>query len=87
MYNKIWIPIKDKMPSSHLAKYMQHIHSKYNLNFTKYEELHHWSITDLAAFWETIVDYFDISFDTPYKQAITPAIPFYNTKWFEGASL
>ncbi|MBT8210442.1 MAG: acetoacetate--CoA ligase [Eudoraea sp.] len=87
MYKKIWTPIKDKIPSSHLAKYMQHIHTKYDLNFTTYEELHQWSITDLAAFWETIVDYFDISFDTPYKQAITRAIPFYNTKWFEGASL
>ncbi|MBT8179520.1 MAG: acetoacetate--CoA ligase [Eudoraea sp.] len=87
MYNKIWTPIKDKMPSSHMAKFFRHINSKYNLNFTKYEELHQWSIMYLGDFWETIVDYFNISFDTPYKQAITPAIPFYNTKWFEGASL
>ncbi|NND78318.1 MAG: acetoacetate--CoA ligase, partial [Maribacter sp.] len=87
IYNKLWTPATDKTPSSHMAKFFHLVNSKYDLNYTLYEELHKWSITYLGAFWETVVDYFNITFDTPYKQVLTRAIPFYNTKWFEGASL
>ena len=86
-YNKLWAPAKDKIPATHMAKFFRHVNTKHGLNFTTYEELHQWSITQLGAFWETIVDYFNINFDSPYQQAITRAIPFYHTKWFEGASL
>ena len=79
MYNKLWTPAKDKLPSSHMANFIRHINTKYDLDFTKYEELHKWSITYLDTFWETIVDYFNISLDTPYKQALTRAMPFYKT--------
>lgn len=87
MYTKLWTPAEDKMSSSHLAKFFGHVHTKYDLDFTTYEEMYRWSISDLGAFWEAIVDYFNITFDAPYKQAVARTIPFYNTKWFEGAGL
>ena len=54
------------------------------LSFDSYEALRQWSIDDLAAFWQSIWDYFDLRSPTPHKAVLDDErMP--GTKWFQGA--
>ena len=56
------------------------------LQFDDYEALRHWSVTDLAAFWQSIWDYFDLQSPTPHHTVLTEArMP--GAQWFPGAQL
>ena len=56
------------------------------LQFDDYEALHHWSVTDLSAFWQSIWDYFDLQSPTPHHAVLTEAkMP--GAQWFPGAQL
>ncbi|WP_129838197.1 acetoacetate--CoA ligase [Streptomyces sp. RFCAC02] len=51
-----------------------------------YAALHHWSVTDLDAFWRSVADWFDVRFRTPYDRALADrAMP--GARWFPGATL
>ena len=50
------------------------------------EELHHWSVTDLAGFWSAIWEYFEVHSDTPYESVLGGReMP--GAQWFPGATL
>ena len=55
-----------------------------SLQFDDYEALHHWSVTDLPNFWQSIWDYFDLQSPTPHHAVLLDArMP--GAKWFPGA--
>lgn len=82
---KIWIP--ENYELSNLYQFESFISKKYNLNFPEYNELHKWSITNLDKFWESIAEFYKIEFDKNYDYVLKKEIPFYKTKWFDGAEL
>ena len=54
------------------------------LSFDSYEALWRWSTTDLAAFWLSIWDYFELQSPTPHAAVLSePKMP--GAKWFDGA--
>ncbi|WP_333771987.1 acetoacetate--CoA ligase [Streptomyces sp. IBSBF 3136] len=53
---------------------------------TDYQALHHWSVTDLEAFWVAVWEYFDVDATTPYERVLDEeTMP--GARWFPGASL
>ena len=82
---KIWIP--ENYESSNLYQFESFVSKKYNLDFPEYNELHKWSITNLDKFWESIAEFYKIEFDKNYDYVLKKEIPFYKTKWFDGAEL
>ena len=82
---KIWIP--NNYESSNLFQYEKFLEKKYRLSFSDYNELHEWSIKNLESFWESISEFYKILFDKPYEFILNRQIPFYKSKWFEGAKL
>ena len=58
-------------------------------DLTRYEDLHHWSVTETAAFWGALADYVGIHFQTPPEQVYTPPPPgrILGARWFTGARL
>jgi acetoacetyl-CoA synthetase len=56
------------------------------LEFADYEDLHHWSVTDLDGFWRAIWDYGRIESPKPFSAVLSgegmPA-----ARWFEGAEV
>ena len=65
--------------------YQQWLQSKRNLQFDNYAALHQWSVTDLAAFWQSIWDYFDLQSPTPHQFVVEGRMP--AAKWFAGAQV
>jgi acetoacetyl-CoA synthetase len=56
------------------------------LQFADYAALHHWSVTDLPAFWQSIWDYFELQSPTPHQAVLREArMP--GAQWFPGAQL
>lgn len=76
------------MPAPHIPQirlYQQWLQSRHGLQFDNYAALHHWSVTDLRAFWQSIWDYFDLQSPTPHQFVVEGRMP--NARWFVGAQL
>tara|TARA_Y100000991_G_scaffold209432_1_gene189568 strand:- start:66744 stop:68666 length:1923 start_codon:yes stop_codon:yes gene_type:complete len=83
--DKIWDPKNYK--SSNLYQFESFLYKNYNLIFTDYSEMHEWSVSNLDKFWLYIIKFFKIEFTSPFNYVVKKNIPFYKTKWFEGAKL
>ena len=56
------------------------------LHFGSYDALWRWSTTDIAAFWQSIWDYFEIESPTPHSAVlIDKGMP--DCTWFPGAQV
>ena len=71
------------IPQSRL--YQQWLQARRGVPFDSYAALHHWSVTDLAAFWQSIWDYFDVQSPTPHQFVLEGRMP--AAKWFTGAQV
>jgi acetoacetyl-CoA synthetase len=68
----------------HIRRYQDWLRDTRGLAFDDYEALWRWSVTDLAGFWQSIWDYFDLQSPTPARAVIAEAkMP--GAKWFDGA--
>jgi acetoacetyl-CoA synthetase len=66
--------------------YQDWLQRERGLSFANYGALHHWSVTDLNAFWQSVWDYFDVRSPTPYTRALGPdRMP--HAQWFAGAQV
>ena len=62
------------------------LQSERGLQFETYDALHHWSVTDLEAFWQSIWDYFELQSPTPHNAVLLERrMP--GARWFPGAQV
>lgn len=83
----LWQPTPDLKATAQLAKFQRFAETRWKRKFSDYTELHTWSIQFLDEFWETVADFFNLTFTVPYQRVVTPKSPFYKTDWFKGAQL
>lgn len=82
----IWTPTPSLQENAHLTHFMRWVSNHKGFNFTHYEELWQWSITDLEGFWEAVWEYFRVESTAPYTQVLASGqMP--GARWFEGAML
>jgi acetoacetyl-CoA synthetase len=66
--------------------YQDWLRDSRGLTFDSYDALWRWSTDDLAAFWQSIWDYFELQSPTPHRAVLAEAkMP--ATRWFEGAQV
>jgi acetoacetyl-CoA synthetase len=66
--------------------YQEWLRTSRGLEFESYDALWRWSVDDLAVFWQSIWDYFDLKSPTPISSVLADAsMP--GTRWFEGAQV
>ncbi|HYD78160.1 acetoacetate--CoA ligase [Ramlibacter sp.] len=69
-----------------LRLYQDWLRTERGLAFDSYDALWRWSVTDLAGFWQSIWDYFELQSPTPPTQVLADErMP--GTRWFEGAQV
>ena len=66
----MWRPSEPFANASQLATFMTWLRRERGLDFSDYASLWDWSVTDIEAFWQTVVDYFDVRFDTPARAVL-----------------
>ncbi len=82
----LWRPTAEQVEGCNLTGYLRWLESERNLRFGGYDELWHWSVRDLEAFWASVADYFDIRFRTPPERVIPDRV-MPGASWFPGAEL
>ncbi len=74
------------LPEPRIAHYQHWLHTRCGLQFTDYDALWRWSVSDLEAFWRSIWDYFDIQSPTPIGTVLAERrMP--GARWFDGAQV
>jgi acetoacetyl-CoA synthetase len=82
----LWNPPEDVRETSRIGDYLRWLAKHRGLTFDSYESLWEWSTTDLAAFWSSIWDYFEIISYEP-ATAVLPDASMPGAVWFPGATL
>ncbi|HEY0696252.1 MAG TPA: AMP-binding protein, partial [Micromonospora sp.] len=86
MGDVLWTPPADVLDRSRIGGYLRWLRTERSLDFADYHALWRWSVTDLAAFWRSVWDYFDvIAHDHPTATLDGTAMP--GARWFPGAAL
>ncbi|WP_350247561.1 acetoacetate--CoA ligase [Rhodococcus sp. D-6] len=81
----LWAPSPDRVSESHLAAYCDHLQREHGRRFADYRELWQWSVTDLAGFWRSIHEFFDLDITEP-DRVLDESATMPHVDWFPGAT-
>lgn len=75
-----------RLPEPRIHRFQRHAESALGRRFASYEELWHWSVTDLRGFWRLLWQHFDLQSPTPWQtELVEPVMP--GAVWFPGAQV
>ncbi|MDI1460475.1 acetoacetate--CoA ligase [Catellatospora sp. KI3] len=86
MTRVLWTPPADVRQNSRIGDYLGWLDKQRGLTFADYAELWRWSTEDLAGFWSSIWEYFDVVAHEP-ATAVLPDATMPGAKWFPGTTL
>jgi acetoacetyl-CoA synthetase len=82
----LWTPPTDIRETTEVGRYLAWLEQERNLEFADYKELWRWSVDDLAGFWSSVWEFFDVKTHAPYSTVLASgAMP--GATWFPGARL
>ncbi|HWA55043.1 MAG TPA: acetoacetate--CoA ligase [Solirubrobacterales bacterium] len=83
---KLWDPPAELVERSRLREYMGWLSTERGLDFTDYDELWRWSVSDLEGFWSSIWEFFEVQADGEIERALgSREMP--GARWFAGTRL
>jgi acetoacetyl-CoA synthetase len=87
MQQPLWTPSAERIARTRLDAFRRFVNDRHALRLADYPALHAWSVEQREAFWQAIVDFFDIRFHNPAECVLRegPAMP--DAQWFPGATL
>jgi len=80
----LWTPRPEFARGSNVARYMDWLRRTGRHEAADYDALWRWSVSDLAGFWSSIWDYFEVRCDTPYTRVLGGS-GMLDAEWFEGS--
>jgi acetoacetyl-CoA synthetase len=82
----LWRPSEERVERATITRYQRWLEETRGLCFADYAELWRWSVEELDAFWRSIVEFFDVRFDSSADQVLGDrSMP--GAQWFPGSSL
>ncbi len=82
----LWRPSADAWDRTRLGRYLQRMSVATSTPFDGYDDTWRWSVRDLEGFWSSVVEEFDVAFDTPATTVLEDERVF-GARWFPGARL
>ena len=76
----IWKPSPERIERATITRYGR------SLGFDSYDELWRWSVDELEAFWQSIVEFCDVRFDVAPTRVLG-SVEMPGAQWFPGARL
>jgi acetoacetyl-CoA synthetase len=72
-----------------MARYVSWLERRLGQKFADYSSLHHWSVTEIGAFWESVAEFTGVRFQKPARSAFAPpqSGQMRGASWFPGATL
>ncbi len=82
----LWTPSEEWIAGTNLTAFISWLAAERGRDFDDYQALWHWSVDDLAGFWQAIWDYSRVEASVPPQQVLSRrAMP--GAEWFPGAML
>lgn len=82
----LWRPTPAQADATRMADFLRWLQRERGLTFEDYNDLWHWSVSDLDGFWSAIWTFFDLQSDTPFTKVLADRqMP--GATWFPGARL
>jgi acetoacetyl-CoA synthetase len=84
--NLLWTPTDLTTEQSNITSFLAWLKQKKSLQFDNYQELWQWSTDEIEAFWQAILEYFEVSYEGHYASVLdTREMP--GNNWFAGIKL
>ncbi len=87
MAKLLWKPSEERIRNSNMYRFMEIVNGKFDLKFTEYNQLHHWSIENIPDFWAAMWDFAQIVHSRAYESVVDDLSKMPGTQWFPGAKL
>jgi acetoacetyl-CoA synthetase len=87
MSDILWQPSAKRIGKTRMEAFRRFINQRHNLHVDDYPALHQWSIDQRVAFWQAIVDFFDIRFHDQPDAVLVEGAQMPSAQWFPGATL
>ena len=87
MTELLWEPSKERVQSTNIHGFMQHVNERHGKDFATYDDLFQWSIEDSPTFWATLWDHGQVIHSRPYDHIVDDVHKMPGARWFEGATL
>jgi acetoacetyl-CoA synthetase len=87
MSQPLWTPSPERISASRMDAFRRFVNERQGLQLADYPALHAWSVEQRAAFWQAIVDFFDIRFNSPAECVLREGPTMPDAQWFPGATL
>ena len=82
----LWEPTPEIIADANVTCFMGWLRETRDHDFTSYDELWRWSVSDLEGFWGAVWDFFEVRARAPYEKVLaTRKMP--GVVWFPGAEL
>ena len=82
----LWEPDDKTVRDARITRFMSWLADRRELRFGGYEDLWQWSVTEPAAFWSAVWDYFEVLGDRGDGPALAGEV-MPDVRWFDGATL
>lgn len=82
----LWAPAPDARQSTRIGAFADFVAHTRNVNTADYQRLWAWSVSDVAAFWAALWEFFELDTVSSYD-AVLPVDTMPGATWFSGARL
>ena len=87
MSDILWQPTPRQIADSHLTAFIEYVNERHGLSLADYDQLHQWSITERARFWDAVWRFCKIVFEVPPEEILVDGGRMPGAAWFPGAEL
>ncbi len=85
--NIMWNPTKSQIQNSQMTEFTEFVNFKYKLKLKDYNELHSWSVENIADFWQSFWEYSKIIHSSKIDSVVDDESKMPGAKWFTGVKL
>jgi acetoacetyl-CoA synthetase len=83
----LWEPSEERKQRSQMFAYVRWLEERTGENFTGYQDVWQWSVRNIEAFWQSIVDFFEVPLEGDPRYPVLDTHEMLGARFFEGRKL
>ncbi|WJN57253.1 acetoacetate--CoA ligase [Pseudomonas sp. SO81] len=87
MIAPLWTPSAERIAATRMDAFRLFVNQRHGLQLADYPALHAWSVGEREAFWQAIVDFFEVRFTAQPEAVLREGAAMPSAHWFPGATL
>src|SRR3990167_2758191 len=87
MQQPLWTPSAERIAATRMEAFRHFVNRRHGLQLADYPALHAWSVAQREAFWQAIVEFFELRFSQQPSRVLDEGSAMPSARWFPGATL